>query len=68
MRVEILKDGPILLHSGDRATFKSGASTEEKSGPVALCRCGGSATKPFCDGKHRDRRFEAEACEIEVAD
>lgn len=67
MRVEILKNGPILLHSDDRVTFKSGASAEEKSGPVALCRCGASATKPFCDGTHRDRGFEAESCELEVA-
>lgn len=26
---------------------------------VFLCRCGGSATKPFCDGTHERVRFEA---------
>ena len=26
-------------------------------GPVALCRCGQSATKPFCDATHRDGGF-----------
>ena len=67
MKVEILENGPILLHSGEQVRFKSGASTEEKNAPVALCRCGASATKPFCDGTHRDRGFEAEACELEVA-
>jgi CDGSH-type Zn-finger protein len=26
---------------------------------VFLCRCGSSATKPFCDGTHERVRFEA---------
>jgi CDGSH-type Zn-finger protein len=25
---------------------------------VAVCRCGGSARKPFCDGTHRDAGFD----------
>ena len=25
--------------------------------PLALCRCGGSATKPFCDGTHKRNGF-----------
>jgi len=26
---------------------------------VALCRCGGSSTKPFCDATHKANAFDA---------
>jgi CDGSH-type Zn-finger protein len=28
-------------------------------GRLALCRCGHSATKPICDGSHRDSGFDS---------
>ena len=28
-------------------------------GPIALCRCGRSSTKPFCDASHRASGFDA---------
>ena len=28
-------------------------------GPIALCRCGQSQTKPFCDASHRASGFDA---------
>jgi len=50
--IRILKDGPALI-SGDFLLQNSEKQPiETKSGTIALCRCGSSAKKPFCDGSH----------------
>ena len=35
---------------------------------AAMCRCGVSNTKPYCDGTHRGSGFKAEAKELKVAE
>jgi CDGSH-type Zn-finger protein len=47
--------GPIKLvdHQGQEFTLP----TDKPA--VALCRCGGSGKKPFCDGSHRQNGFTA---------
>lgn len=48
-----LVKGPITLVDADGDSYTlSGES-------VALCRCGGSQTKPLCDGSHRTNGFTA---------
>lgn len=52
------KSGPILVEG--RYTIESGKNgtyTSEKN--IALCRCGASANKPFCDGTHKEIGFTA---------
>jgi len=67
MKVNILENGPIILESKDPASVKIGGATDDKTGPIALCRCGRSSTKPFCDGTHREAKFEAPAVEIALS-
>jgi CDGSH-type Zn-finger protein len=43
--------GPITLVDADGAEYALTGET------IALCRCGGSRTKPFCDATHRDNGF-----------
>jgi CDGSH-type Zn-finger protein len=51
----LVVEGPVTIvdHEGNAFTISS-----EKPN-VALCRCGQSANKPFCDGAHRQSNFEA---------
>ena len=43
--------GPLYVRGRVRLKDSEGVETEETR--VALCRCGASANKPFCDNSHR---------------
>ena len=45
---------PILDAEGNR--FQCG----NRKSKVALCRCGQTSQRPFCDGRHREIAFSAE--------
>jgi CDGSH-type Zn-finger protein len=47
--------GPVKLIDADGTEYDLPGDGE----PIALCRCGGSTTKPFCDGTHSRIGFEA---------
>ena len=52
------RDGPLFVRGGVRLVDGSGEAWS--AGPrFALCRCGGSGNKPFCDGSHRSCGFRA---------
>jgi uncharacterized Fe-S cluster protein YjdI len=51
-------DGPLLATGGVRIVDADGAVLYEGE-RAALCRCGGSANKPFCDGSHKKNGFRA---------
>ncbi|MES9972310.1 MAG: CDGSH iron-sulfur domain-containing protein [Candidatus Thiodiazotropha sp.] len=59
LKISPLKDGPLLL-SGN-VTIKAGSGRCAWQGSnAALCRCGASQNKPFCDGSHTNAGFEAD--------
>jgi len=60
LRIDVAKHGPLRV-SGHLTLF-SGAGREAWHGSkTALCRCGLSARKPFCDGSHRQQGWSDEA-------
>lgn len=50
--ITVLDNGPLLVNGTITLVDKDG-KTEVKEGNTALCRCGHSKNKPFCDGAHR---------------
>jgi CDGSH-type Zn-finger protein/ferredoxin len=57
-RISPLRNGPYLV-AVDDLTNSKGERLEAWHG-VALCRCGASAKKPFCDGSHIRIGFSSE--------
>lgn len=55
--LKITPNGPILIKGAIQLTYPDG-KTEEKTKGVALCRCGASDRKPFCDGSHNKINFK----------
>jgi CDGSH-type Zn-finger protein len=49
--------GPVVLVDADGQRYDLEPHT--RNGTIALCRCGGSTTKPFCDGTHSKTGFAA---------
>jgi len=59
-KIRVRDNGPYVVESKSiEIVDVAGSRFELKEGPVALCRCGHSADKPFCDASHRDIQFSA---------
>tara|TARA_R110002096_G_scaffold357703_1_gene550926 strand:- start:610 stop:1029 length:420 start_codon:yes stop_codon:yes gene_type:complete len=56
IKIEALKNGPLMVHS-DCVITKSDGTTEVRQTRVTFCRCGHSANKPYCDGAHKKEGF-----------
>ena len=53
------EDGPLIVRGDFELVTPDGKVIDPGRGTVALCRCGKSAIKPFCDGTHKAARFRA---------
>jgi CDGSH-type Zn-finger protein len=53
------RDGPLLVRGPVRIVDQDGNEIDAGRDPVALCRCGKSRMRPFCDGSHKLVRFRA---------
>ena len=58
LNIKPLPDGPLLVKGN--LTIRAGSGRIAWQGSdAALCRCGASKNKPFCDGSHKDAGFKS---------
>jgi CDGSH-type Zn-finger protein len=59
LKIVTLDNGPYLAKGSLMLLDAEGDEFRAKRATVALCRCGGSTNKPFCDGTHFKTGFVA---------
>ena len=59
------RDGPLLVRGPFRLLDQDGNEIEAGRETVALCRCGKSRLRPFCDGSHKVVRFRAPSAPVD---
>lgn len=59
LMVEPAPDGPLIL-MGNFEILDASGNVVYSDVDTALCRCGGSKNKPFCDGSHHIIGFKSE--------
>ena len=58
--IKLRQNGPYLVEGDDVTLLDwNGQPYEIAKRPFALCRCGASTKKPFCDGTHSKIGFRA---------
>ena len=57
--IKSLKSGPYLVDGEVDILDPEGNKVDVDKSPIALCRCGASSNKPFCDGTHSKIGFQA---------
>jgi CDGSH-type Zn-finger protein len=61
VRITPYRDGPLLVRGPFSITDQDGNEIEVHQRTIALCRCGRSRQKPFCDGMHKVINFRADS-------
>lgn len=56
VKIEVIQNGPLRVH-GNVEIQSPDSTIERKSKVIALCRCGMSNNKPYCDGTHKKENW-----------
>ena len=58
-RITPYRDGPLIVRGPFVLEDQNGEPIDTDRETIALCRCGKSRMRPFCDGTHKIVRFRA---------
>lgn len=64
--IKVNENGPFLVEGDFKLVDSTGNEIVRKKS--ALCRCGGSVTKPFCDGTHSRIGFRGANAAVESSE
>lgn len=53
------RDGPLIVRGPFKLIDQEGNEIDPRRKTIALCRCGRSKIRPFCDGTHAMTGFQA---------
>jgi CDGSH-type Zn-finger protein len=67
LTIRVTENGPYLVTGPVRLMDADGTPHPVERTTVALCRCGGSSTLPFCDGTHSRIGFAAGERAVQAA-
>jgi len=59
VRIHACVDGPLLVRGPVELVDEHGFPLPTTRRTVALCRCGASTIKPYCDGTHKLTGFRS---------
>ena len=59
VEIKVTRNGPYVVRGTVELVDADGNAYALDKAVFALCRCGASTTKPFCDGTHSRVGFEA---------
>jgi CDGSH-type Zn-finger protein len=72
VKITVRKDGPYRVEAppGSIELVDADGNQYDLTGKIAfsLCRCGGSLSKPFCDGTHSRIGFQGAESAVKKAD
>ncbi|WP_018467228.1 CDGSH iron-sulfur domain-containing protein [Calidithermus timidus] len=69
MRIRLRENASIAIDLPEGTLLRvDGTEQRLERAKLALCRCGHSGNKPFCDGTHKRVGFEAGGGELELSE